>query len=114
MIDSAIRVVVSPQFSSMLHLKDIKGVQNLYGIAAVWLVLFATPIYIVLAFFAPVALSLLGPDFQSGRSSLIVLCIGAIITFLAGNIHSVLLMSGRSGWALSTRPWFSSSLLWAH
>lgn len=99
MIDSAIRVVVSPQFSSMLHLKDIKGVQNLYGIAAVWLVLFATPIYIVLAFFAPVALSLLGPDFQSGRSSLIVLCIGAIITFLAGNIHSVLLMSGRSGWA---------------
>lgn len=28
-----------------------------------------------------------------------VLCIGAATTFLAGNVHSVLLMSGRSGWA---------------
>lgn len=98
-IDSAIRVVVSPRFSAMLHLKDTKGVQSLYSMAAVWLVLFATPIYILLAFFAPVALSLLGPEFSAGESTLVILCIGAIITFLAGNIHSVLLMSGRSGWA---------------
>lgn len=98
-IDSAIRVVVSPKFSAMLHTRDTQGVQNLYGIAAVWLVLFASPLYILLAFFAPVALSLLGHEFRAGAASLIVLCIGAIITFLAGNIHSVLLMSGRSGWA---------------
>lgn len=30
-IDSAIRVVVSPRFSAMLHLKDTKGVQSLYS-----------------------------------------------------------------------------------
>lgn len=98
-IDSAIRVVVSPRFSAMLHIRDKAGVQDLYATAAVWLVLFATPLYLVLAFFAPTALSILGPEFGPGASSLIVLCAGAIVTFLAGNIHSVLLMSGRSGWA---------------
>jgi O-antigen/teichoic acid export membrane protein len=34
---------------------------------------------------------------------LIVMSIGSIVTFLAGNIHSVLLMSGRSGLAAANK-----------
>lgn len=98
-VDTALRVVVSPMFSRLQHRRDDAGLEDVYRTATVWLVLFSTPVYLLLALFAPVALSLLGDSFADGEPVLIVMCAGAVITFLAGNIHSVLLMSGRSGLA---------------
>nr|WP_201468724.1 polysaccharide biosynthesis C-terminal domain-containing protein [Microbacterium hydrocarbonoxydans] len=98
-VDTALRVVVSPMFSKMLHRDDTSGLESVYRTATVWLVLFSTPVYVLLAVFAPVALSLLGGSFADGEPVLVVMAIGSIVTFLAGNIHSVLLMSGRSGLA---------------
>ncbi|GAB3616267.1 lipopolysaccharide biosynthesis protein [Okibacterium endophyticum] len=98
-VDTALRVVVSPRFSTLLHQGRIADVEKLYQTAARWLVIFSTPIYLMLAIFAPVVLSWLGPGFDAGAVALAVLSAGAIVTFAAGNIHSVLLMSGRSGWA---------------
>lgn len=97
-IDTSLRVVISPRFSTLLAGKLIGDVKSLYRTAATWLVVFSTPIYIILAAFAPVVLGWLGPDFTAGSASLAILSAGAILTFTAGNIHSVLLMSGRSGW----------------
>ncbi len=98
-IDSALRIVVSTRFSVLLFEKKFAEVQSLYRVAATWLVLFSTPIYLVLAIFAPVVLGWLGAGFNQGALPLMILCVGAILTMTAGNIHSVLLMSGRSGWA---------------
>jgi O-antigen/teichoic acid export membrane protein len=98
-VDTALRVVVSPRFSVLLGAGRIRDAQGLYQTAARWLVLFSTPIYLVLAIHAPVVLGWLGPGFREGATALAILSIGAVITFMAGNIHSVLLMSGRSGWA---------------
>lgn len=98
-IDTAIRVVVSPRFSSFLHQHKLDSAQNLYRIAAMWLVVFSTPIYIVLGVFAPTVLNWLGEGFVAGAPVLGVLAVGSVITMAAGNIHSVLLMSGHSGWA---------------
>lgn len=98
-VDTALRVVVSPMFSRLQHLGDKRELEEVYRTATVWLVLFSAPVYLLLAVFAPVALSLLGPSFADGEPVLIIMCAGAVITFLAGNIHSVLLMSGRSGLA---------------
>lgn len=102
-VDTAIRVVVSPRFSTLLHRGNLDDVQELYRVAAMWLVLFSTPIYIVLGFHAPTALSWLGPDFVDGAVALQVLAAGIVITFAAGNIHSVLLMAGHSGWAAANK-----------
>ena len=98
-VDTALRVVVSPMFSKMLHRDDTEELETVYRTATVWLVLFSSPVYVLLAVFAPVALSLLGESFADGQPVLIAMSIGSIVTFLAGNIHSVLLMSGRSGLA---------------
>lgn len=98
-IDTAIRLIVSPRFSALLHEERMEQVQQLYRTATGWLVLFATPAFLLLALFAPTVLRWLGPDFDEGAPALAVLAGGALITFLAGNIHSVLLMSGHSGWA---------------
>ena len=102
-VDTALRVVVSPMFSRMLHRGDRHELESVYRTATVWLVLFSTPVYLLLAIFAPVALSLLGESFAEGQAVLIVMSVGSIVTFLAGNIHSVLLMSGRSGLAAANK-----------
>lgn len=98
-VDAALRVVVSPRFSALLHQGRSGAVHELYVTATVWLVLIASPIYVLLAVFSPVFLDLLGPDFRAGATALSVLAVGMTVTFLAGNIHSLLIMSGRSGWA---------------
>ena len=98
-VDTALRVVVSPQFSKLLHQERIKELRDLYGTASIWLVLFAAPIYALMAIYAPALMRILGDGFAPGANVLVVLCIGSIVTFMAGNIHSLLIMSGRSGWA---------------
>ena len=102
-VDTALRVVVSPRFSTLLHQGRVSDVESLYQTAARWLVVFSTPIYIILGVFAPVVLNWLGPGFDEGAVALGVLSVGAVVTFAAGNIHSVLLMSGHSGWAATNK-----------
>ncbi len=99
LVDAALRVVVSPKFSALLHQNKEAEVRELYVTATMWLVLVASPVYVLMAVFSPVFLSLLGPDFVDGAASLSILAVGMTLTFLAGNIHSLLIMSGRSGWA---------------
>lgn len=98
-VDTALRVVVSPQFSKLLHQRRTSELRDLYATASIWLVLFAAPIYTLMAIFAPALMRILGDGFAPGANVLVVLCIGSIVTFMAGNIHSLLIMSGRSGWA---------------
>ncbi|MDO5098103.1 MAG: oligosaccharide flippase family protein [Corynebacterium sp.] len=98
-VDAALRVVVSPKFSSLLHQAKTEQVRDLYVTATMWLVLIASPAYVLLAVFSPVFLALLGPEFVSGAAVLSILAVGMMLTFMAGNIHSLLIMSGRSGWA---------------
>lgn len=98
-IDTALRVVVSPMFSRFLHRGETARVVGLHRTATIWLVLFSAPVYLLLAAFSPTVLRLLGDAFTAGAPVLTIMCLAALTTFLAGNIHSVLLMSGRSGLA---------------
>lgn len=98
-VDTALRIVVSPQFSRLLHMRRLAELRALYSTATIWLVLFATPIHLLMAVFAPCLMLILGPEFLPGQGVLVTLCCGAMVTFCAGNIHSLLIMSGRSGWA---------------
>ncbi len=98
-VDSAIRVVFAPIFSRMQHRGAEHDVRELHRTATSWLVLFSAPVFILLAVFAPVALAVLGPDFVSGASTLAVMCLGALVAFLAGNVQTILLTAGRSGLA---------------
>ena len=98
-IDSALRVVVAPLFSRLLKAGRTSDLQGLYSETTVWLVLLSTPIYLLLGIYAPTILNWLGAGFASGATAMRILCAGAALTLATGNIHSLLLMSGRSGWA---------------
>lgn len=103
LVDAALRVIVSPRFSALLHKGEMSQLKELYVTASSWLVLLGTPAYVLLAFFSPAFLQLLGDEFIDGSAALSILAVGMAITFLAGNIHSMLIMSGRSGWAAANK-----------
>ena len=97
-ISTAMRMVISPRFSALLSENKTGAVQMLYSTTLTWIVLLGTPIYAIFMFFAPTALRWLGAGFETGSTALVILCAGAITSLLAGNVDSVLMMSGRSGW----------------
>jgi O-antigen/teichoic acid export membrane protein len=101
--DVAIRAVVAPRFGTLIQRRKFGELQALYRISAVWLVLLSAPVYLALAFFAPAVLAWLGPEFVTGSSVLVILSMGTMVTLAAGNIHSILLMGGRSGLAAANK-----------
>lgn len=94
----ALRIVVAPRFSAQLGDGRADEAQGLYQVTTGWILLLGAPVYVVLAVFAPTVLGLLGPGFESGTTVLVVLCVGGLGLLLGGNVQSLLLMSGRSGW----------------
>ncbi len=96
-VSNALRIVVAPRFSALLGGGHVREVQQLYTVTAGWILLFGAPIYITLAVFASGVLGWLGAGFASGATSLVILALGSLVVLAAGNIQSLLLMSGRSG-----------------
>lgn len=102
-ISTAMRMVISPRFSALLSENKLHSVQRLYSTTVLWIVLLGAPIYGLFIFFAPTILRFLGHGFERGSTALVILCVGAISSLVAGNVDSVLMMSGRSGWMLANK-----------
>ena len=96
LVATALRIVVAPRFSALLSEGKVAEVEKLYTATARWILLLGSPAYVVLAVFAPTVLRWLGPGFAHGQASMVVLCLGSIVVLAAGNVQSLLLMSGRS------------------
>lgn len=96
-VATALRIVVAPRFSALLAQGRVEEVGQLYAVTARWILLFGAPVYLSLAAFAPTVLGWLGEGFASGRTAMVVLCLGSVVVLAAGNVQALLLMSGRSG-----------------
>ena len=97
---TALRIVVAPQFSARLAMGEKAEAQHLYAVTSTWIVVCGAPVYLLLACFAPSILALPGGEFVEGDGAMVVLCLGGLALLSGGNIQSLLLMTGRSGWAL--------------
>lgn len=96
-LSTALRIVVAPLYSRSLGRGDVPAAQSLYTTTTSWIVLGSLPVPILFALFGSTWLGLFGPGFREGSVALALLCIGLAGVLLAGNIQSMLLMSGRSG-----------------
>lgn len=102
-VSTAARVAVAPRFSALLAAGEAEAVGRLYAVTARWVLLFGSPIYVALAVFAPTVLRSLGEGFDDATAAMVVLCLGSTVMLAAGNVQSLLLMSGGSGWAAVNR-----------
>ncbi|NPC97954.1 polysaccharide biosynthesis C-terminal domain-containing protein [Nocardioides sp. zg-DK7169] len=99
----AMRIVVAPRFSALLAQGRRRDVQHLYDVTGGWIVLAGTPVYVLLAVHAGTVLGLLGDGFDSGQGAVVALCVGGVGMLVGGNVQSLLLMSGHSGWAAANK-----------
>ncbi|UMG91343.1 polysaccharide biosynthesis C-terminal domain-containing protein [Nocardioides sp. TF02-7] len=102
-VSTAARVAVAPRFSALLAAGDTAAVAHLYAVTARWVLLFGSPVYIALGVNAPTVLRWLGDGFDEAALSMLVLCLGSSVMLAAGNVQSLLLMSGGSGRAAVNR-----------
>lgn len=93
---TALRIAVGPRFSALMAAGDRRTLADLYSATAGWALLLGGPIYITLAVFSPVVLGWLGDDFAEARTPMVMLCVGALVLVGAGNIQTLLIMTGRS------------------
>lgn len=102
-VQQAARVAVGPAISAASARGDRALVGRLYGVVTAAMVWAAWPFYAVLAVFAEPVLSIFGPGFESGATSLRVLAAAMAVATAAGAVQSVLLMAGRSSWQLADK-----------
>lgn len=96
---TSMRIVVAPQFSRMIHENRVAELAGFYMRTTQWIALMSAPIYVIFFVLAEPVLGIFGPGFQEGTLALMIVSCGALVWTSAGNVQSLLLMSGRSGWA---------------
>jgi O-antigen/teichoic acid export membrane protein len=97
---STVILVVSPHISRFLASGQRDRARSMYQISTAWLVLATWPVFLTIAFFAPVLVRVFGPGFATGRGVLVVASLAGLGASATGPVNAVLLMGGRSGWNL--------------
>lgn len=96
----AILLVIAPQVSAMLATRDDSRAGAVFATSTWWLVASSWPLYLVLAAFAPVFLSIFGREFVAGQHVLMILSLAMLVNLATGPVNAVLLMAGKSSWNL--------------
>lgn len=100
---AAVRIAIAPQLSALLARGEKPEAERLNNVATTWIVAGSWPLYLVLAIGGPYVLRLFGDGFAEGATALAVLCGAMLLALPAGNVQTVLLMGGRSGWSLANK-----------
>jgi O-antigen/teichoic acid export membrane protein len=101
--ESALRVALAPEYSALLAAGETQRARKLYSASSAWIVLLSWPLFLTLAVFAPTVMTLFGDDFRQAAPALAVLSVGMMTSLAAGNVQTLLLMSGRSGIQLTNK-----------
>jgi O-antigen/teichoic acid export membrane protein len=96
----AIVFVIGPLLSALLAQGLRERAQSVYHTATWWLSSLAWPIYFTLAVFAPLFMSVFGPEFVAGDTVLVILALPMLLAMAAGPVNVVLVMAGKSTWNL--------------
>jgi O-antigen/teichoic acid export membrane protein len=98
--NQAIVFVIGPLLSALLAQDLRERAQAVYQTATWWLSALSWPIYLALAVFAPLFMSVFGPEFVAGDTVLVILALPMLLAMAAGPVDVVLIMAGKSSWNL--------------
>jgi O-antigen/teichoic acid export membrane protein len=101
--EAAMRIALGPRISGLLALGDVAAAARLVAAGTQWIVLLSWPLYLSLALYSPVVLSVFGPGFTDGATALSMLSVAMLFVMATGNNQTVLLMSGRSLWQMANK-----------
>jgi O-antigen/teichoic acid export membrane protein len=96
----AVVFVIGPLVSGLLATDERERAQAVYQTATSWLTALSWPIYFSLVAFAPLVLSIFGPEFAAGETALVILACAMLVAMACGPVNVVLVMAGKTSWNL--------------
>jgi O-antigen/teichoic acid export membrane protein len=98
--NSAISMAAQPQLTHLFAIGDRAGANTVYQVTTAWLILLTWPIYLLAAVFGPGVLAIFGPNYHAGSSVMVILALAMLVATACGQVDTVLITTGRSGWSL--------------
>jgi O-antigen/teichoic acid export membrane protein len=94
--NSALALAAQPQVASLSASDRKAAIAHLYRSTTTWIILLNGPLYIGVAIFSPLLLSIFGEDYVSAWPVTVTLCIAAFIGNGSGMVDVMLSMTGRT------------------
>jgi O-antigen/teichoic acid export membrane protein len=91
---SAINVVVAPQFAALHAQGNTAALRRLAQQSAVWTLLTAAPVILILLLVPDLILQIFGPQFREGAGPLRILALGQLVNVATGSVGALLVMTG--------------------
>lgn len=92
----ATRLATAPMFAAAFARGDRSRTQALYEFSTVWLVLLSWPVFLTMATFAPLLMSVIGDEFEAAVPAITVMSLLVLVYLGFGNVNAIMLMAGRS------------------
>ncbi len=91
-------VSISPQISGLISRGQHDEAKQIYRVSTWWVIVVSWPFYLTLIVWAPLLLRVLGHDFESGQTTMLILSFAVLVSMAAGPVANVLLMAGHNMW----------------
>ena len=98
--NAAISMAAQPQLTHLFAIKDRAGANTVYQVTTAWLILLTWPIYLLAAVFGPSVLGIFGRSYHTGSTVIVILALAMLVATACGQVDTVLITTGRSGWSL--------------
>ena len=99
--NSALALAAQPHVASLSTADQRDSIAAVYRSTTTWIITLNGPLYVGVAIFSPLLLSLFGPDYVSAWPVTVTLCIAAFIGNGSGMVDVILSMTGRTGATLA-------------
>ncbi len=99
--NSALALAAQPQVASLATADRRGSISAVYRSTTTWIILMNGPLYIGVAIFSPLLLSIFGESYTSAWPVTVALCIAAFIGNGSGMVDVMLSMTGRTGITLT-------------
>jgi O-antigen/teichoic acid export membrane protein len=96
----AVSLLLAPSLAALLASRRVREADDAFATGTVLIVLAAWPVFLVCLILPELVLSVFGPSFVAAAPTLQILAVSGLLLAVVGNQGSLILMSGRSGFAL--------------
>jgi O-antigen/teichoic acid export membrane protein len=90
----SINSIAAPKFAELFGQGDIKNLGSMAGNSTKMMILLALPLLMIFMFFPGWVMGLFGHQFIDGSLVLIILCLGQLVSTVAGPVSPLLMMTG--------------------
>jgi O-antigen/teichoic acid export membrane protein len=86
--------VIAPKYAELYNQSDFLAMGQIARRSTAMMLLFVSPLFLLMLIFSEEIMSLYGPDFASGKTILMILLLGQLVNLTSGSVSTFMMMSG--------------------